>query len=352
MCKPLGNLKEAIIADPNLTRIALCMHSMPDPDSIGSALGLSKVLKNWNPEIKCTYIYEGEISHPQNKTLINLLNIPLTNAKEIEDIEGKFDHFISLDVMPERCLQCCDIDVEYLMAIDHHRAETSSAKFTDIRPVGATSSIIWEYLHKEDIAFNEEDEEDIFIATALVFGIQTDTDDLTSENVTSLDYKAVEGLMKYADRSKIQLIKNYPIPSYQFELEGKLNDEGNIKVTNGIFVGGVGYISITKRDALPTMASLRARMEGVDTAFIFGIIDDHIEVSVRSQGVSIDVNTLCQKIFGKDHAGGKMGAGAAKVPLGFLGVSSTASEDVKEKAWEAIKTIVIDKIFHIMEGNG
>jgi len=352
MCKPLIDLKEAILADTNLSRIALCMHAMPDPDCIGSALGLTKVLKHWNPEVKCTYIYEGEISHPQNKTLLNLLNISLTNAKEIEEIEDKFDHFISLDVMPERCLQSCNIDVEYLMAIDHHRVETSSAKFTDIRPVGATSSLIWEYLNKENIEFNEEDEGDTFIATALVFGIQTDTDDLTSENVTSLDYKAVESLMKYADRSKIQLIKNYPIPSYQFELEGKLNEEGNIKVAKGIFVGGVGYISITKRDALPTMASLRARMEGVDTAFIFGIVGDYIEVSVRSQGVSTDVNTLCQKIFGKDHAGGKMGSGAAKVPLGFLGVSSTAPKDVKEKAWEAIKAIVIDKIFHVMEGNG
>jgi nanoRNase/pAp phosphatase (c-di-AMP/oligoRNAs hydrolase) len=351
MCKPLNDLKEAILSDTKLTRIALCMHACPDPDCIGSALGLAKVLKHWNPDIKCTYIYEGEISHPQNKTLINLLNINLTNANEIEDIQNKFDYFISLDTTPERCLTNCDEEIEYLMAIDHHRAETNSARIIDIRQVGATSSIIWEYLQKEGIVFHEDNDEDTFIATALVFGIKTDTNDLVSENVTALDYKAVEDLMIHADRSKIQLIKNYPIPSYQFELESKLNEEGNIKVTKGIFVGGVGYITATKRDALPTMATLRARMEGVDTAFVFGIVGDHIEVSVRSQGVSIDVNTLCQQIFGKEYAGGKMGSGAAKVPLGFIGVNATADAEVKKKTWEAIKAIVIDKVFHVMEGN-
>ena len=35
-------------------------------------------------------------------------------------------------------------------------------------------------------------------------------------------------------------------------------------------------------------------------------------------GLAVDVNALCQKIFGKQYAGGKMGAAAGKIPMGFL----------------------------------
>ena len=99
------------------------------------------------------------------------------------------------------------------------------------------------------------------------------------------------------------------------------------------------------------MAEERARVEGIDTAFVFGIVNDHLEVSVRSVGLAVDVNALCQKIFGKQYAGGKMGAGAAKVPLGFFNADLNVPEEVKEKVWEAIKAIMIDKIFHIISGN-
>jgi nanoRNase/pAp phosphatase (c-di-AMP/oligoRNAs hydrolase) len=94
----------------------------------------------------------------------------------------------------------------------------------------------------------------------------------------------------------------------------------------------------------------RARVEGIETAFVFAIIGDSIEVSVRSVGLSVDVNALCQKIFGKQVAGGKMGAGAAKIPLGFLALDG-ADETVRQKMWEAVKELLIYKIFHVMQGN-
>jgi nanoRNase/pAp phosphatase (c-di-AMP/oligoRNAs hydrolase) len=354
MCKPLNELKNAITQDDTKHRVALCLHENPDPDSIGAALGMDKLLRAWNPDIKCTKIYSGEISHAQNKTLVNVLNISLTHVNEIEDIHAKFDHFITLDVLPERVLNGYfkdNKDAVCLMSVDHHRVETEMAQIVDIRQVGSTSTIIWDYLREEDVAFEENNDTDATVATALLLGIKTDTSDLVSENVTDVDFEAYKSLMTFVDRRQLPLIINYPIPPYQFELESNLHTAGNVKVSNGCFVGGVGYISLAKRDALPTMAELRARMEGIDTAFVFAIVDDFIEVSVRSCGVSVDVNALCHKIFGKQYSGGKSGAGAAKVPLGFLGVSSNASDDVREKAWEAVKAVMMAKIFHVINAN-
>jgi len=293
-------------------------------------------------------LYSGEISHAQNRTMVNVLSIPLTNKDEIVNITEEFDIFITVDVLPERCL---DKDIPCLMAIDHHRTTTKNAEITDIRAVGATSSIIWDYMQKEDIHFEASNDQDEIVATALLMGIKTDTSDLVSENITDLDFQAYRHLLEHVNRRHLSAIISYPIPPHFFELRSNLDHEENIQSDGGVFVGGVGYISASKRDALPALAEERARAEGIETAFVFGIIGDNIEVSVRSVGLSVDVNALCQKLFGKQYAGGKMGAGAAKVPMGLLAPDSSTPIEVKEKVWQAVKERMIDRIFHVIKGN-
>lgn len=349
MCEPLNKLKEAITTR-SITNVAIVMHPNPDPDCIGAAVGLNKILQAWNPEIKSTYLYSGEISHAQNKTMVNVLNIPMSDMAEMENLEDQFDAFIAVDVMPERAFG--DLATrECLMVIDHHKADTQLAEIKDIRPVGATSSIIDEYMKIDGIEFKENDDSDAIVATALTVGIKTDTSDMMSESTKDLDWKAYQHLMEHVSRRYLQAITHYPIPPYQFELRSKLDREENVRIHGSVFVGGVGLISPTKRDALPTMADERSRSEGIETAFVFAIIGDHIEVSVRSVGLSVDVNSLCQKIFGRQYAGGKMGAGAAKIPLGFLALDPNMSEELKDKMWEAVKELMIDKILHVVSGN-
>jgi len=348
MSNSLLDCKQVIQENLSKTKIAIVLHCNPDPDCISSAMGFEKILKVWNSDIQCTYLYSGEIAHPQNKTLVNVLNINLTNITEIENLKEQYDFFITVDIMPERCLP---EDIECLMSVDHHRVETKRSKFTDIRFVGATASIIWDYLQQENIEFQDNDDEDAIIATALLIGIKTDTANLTTENVAELDWKASQSLMGFVNRRYLSSIENYPIPPYYFELRRQLDKEENFKIDNGVFVGGIGYITQTKRDALSNMADERARVEGIETAFIFAIVDDCIEVSVRSVGLAVDVNALSQKIFGKQYAGGKQGAAAGKVPLGFLSPHAHSSEEVKDKIWEAVKSFMMDKIFHVMSGN-
>jgi len=67
MCEALNQFKDTILSDTKKINCGVLMHENPDPDSIGSALGIEKVLKSWNSEIKTTFVYSGEISHSQNK---------------------------------------------------------------------------------------------------------------------------------------------------------------------------------------------------------------------------------------------------------------------------------------------
>jgi nanoRNase/pAp phosphatase (c-di-AMP/oligoRNAs hydrolase) len=346
MCEQLSKLKEAlsIKEGEDAPSIAIFMHSNPDPDCIGAAKGFEKLVKSWNPDISVKIIYDGEISHPQNKTMLKILNISMTHRNDIgkkpEDLENVADHFIVIDVMPER------VDMgkhQPLFVLDHHPVDTKNAKIKDIRQVGSCCTLIWEYLNIEKVEFDEKSDDDSNIATAMLVGLKTDTMDLISEKVTDLDFQAFKDLLGKANRTKLASIINYPIPSYLFGLRSRLELEGNCMVDNGLYIGGIGYIPPNKRDALPTIAEERARTEGIDTAFIFGVVGDRIEVCIRSNSPSVDVKTLCHQIFGKEHGGGHPRAGAVRIPMGFLSIEN-ADENMQEKMWLSVRDFVMTKI--------
>jgi nanoRNase/pAp phosphatase (c-di-AMP/oligoRNAs hydrolase) len=341
-------LKNYVESNIDKTHVAIGLHYTPDPDAIAAGLGLARIFAHLNPDIKTHILYTGEISHVQNKTMVNVLNIPLIKMDEVEDIKA-FDIYCTVDCTPERSFPKDSPDC--LITIDHHKDDTKKSEIIDIRSVGSTSSIIWEYMSELGIELDEGEDEDSVLATALVLGIRTDTQNLVSENTTDLEYRATQSLMPIVNKQHLTSIEDYPIPSYFFELRSRLDKEENVFSEGSLFIGGIGYISASRRDVIPAMADERKRMEGIETSIVLAIVDDHLEASVRSQSVSVDVNDLCQKIFGKEFGGGKSGAGAARVPLGPFAVSSHATEDIKDKMWEALKASMFDKIKEVCIGN-
>jgi nanoRNase/pAp phosphatase (c-di-AMP/oligoRNAs hydrolase) len=345
MCTKLEEIKSILIENPDQPKsVAIMVHPYPDPDCIGAAKGMEKLLKYWNPSLSVNTIYDGEISHPQNKTLMKVLNISMTHRDEvgrtIADLKKMADYFIVVDCMPERC----DMgDIVPLAVIDHHPVDTKNAQYKDIRQVGSCCTMVWEYLKKENVPFDEKSDDDASVATAMLVGLKTDTMDLISEKTVDLDFSAFKDLLGNANKTKLASIINYPIPSYLFELRARLDKDGNTKAYNGVYIGGIGYISAAKRDALPTIAEERARTEGIDTSFIFGIVGDKIEVCIRSNSPSVDVKNLCHQIFGREHGGGHPRAGAVKIPIPLLSDENT-SDETKDAVWNGVRSLVMEKI--------
>lgn len=343
MSKQYKALRDELLK-PDVNSVGIFIHCNPDPDAIASAWALTRLIKQIATETKYEIFYTGEISHSQNKTLVNTLGITMTNI-DSGDHQITTDLNITVDTIPERSIPD---ELDCFLAIDHHRNTSKRASHSDIREVGASCSIVWDYLQKEKIQLDVNDEFDSNIATALLIGIKTDTSDLISENVRNLDFDAYKNLIGLVNRRSLSSIVNYAIPNYHFKLRSQLDDEGNYKKHNSVFVGGIGYISQSKRDSLPILAEERARLEGIDTSFVFAIVDSNIEVSVRSVGTSVDVNSVCKQIFGADNGGGKYGAGAAKIPMGFFDINGSPDE-VKDAIWNSLKQLVFDKIFKVME---
>ena len=312
--------------------INIVMHSSPDPDAVGSALGMQAILRHYN--FDSTIYYDGEISHPQNKTIVNVLNVVLEKTdKEIEGVN------VCVDCTPHNSMA-----KDAKLIVDHHKSTNfKNVKYKIIHPAyGACSTIVWELIRNLKI---ELPESDMSIATALLLGIRTDTSDLISENITDEDFIAYRELLELSDKEAIQKVMNYPFPKYLYDKRLVLHKDGNSYESNGIFVGGVGYISATQRDSIAILSEEYARMESVQTAVIFAIVDrKYLEVSVRSSNVSLDVNQEMKSLFG-EYGGGSSYKGGARVPLNFYsGIGDKSGEFWKTTCEHMFEKVLKEEI--------
>jgi nanoRNase/pAp phosphatase (c-di-AMP/oligoRNAs hydrolase) len=318
--------------------VGIYMHSTPDPDALGSAFAIQWILKK-KYSIESNIIYEGEISHPQNKTMINCLNI---NLIKINDVNlDDYTHHIIVDATENNAAP-----TEATFVIDHHKSKSDFPN--TIEPVGAASTIVYEICKNLEMKF--EDELDCNVAAALYIGIKIDTNDLLNDNAVDRDHNAFLDLLSFVDKKKLQGIIDYPLPAYFYELECELHKEGNNMIEGSCWVGNVGIIAKAKRDALPILAEKMLKREGIETSVVFGVVGNNVDASVRSTNASLNVDQFCKQVFSKEHSGGKMGAGGSQSPLGICSLEILPNE-IKEKMWGGIKDGLFYKILHFASGN-
>jgi len=271
----------------------------------------------------------------------------LHNIEEYK--EKDFQKRIAVDCTEKNCSCSENIDI----VLDHHR-DISDAPISQIVPVGAVCTLVWELITKLGLKFDEELDQDV--ATAIFVGIRVDTLELISENTTDRDFEAFKNLSHDLNRKKLASIIDYSLPSYFFDLEKELNKVDqednciNQKIDGSCFVGTIGVTTPNRRDAIPMLVDKTVRMEGIETSIIFGIVGDRLVASIRSHNTSLDVNSFSKTVFGKDFSGGKLGSAGASVPLGILSFNDSP-EDVKSIIWEAIKAKLFYKVIHVASGN-
>ena len=327
-------------------RVAIFTHDTPDPDAMGGARALQWILMK-KFKLQSQIFYSGDISHPQNKTMVNILDLHLQPIEEYKHED--FQKRIVVDCTEKNSSYSKDIDI----VLDHHRS-ISSVPISQIIHVGSVCTLVWELVNKLDLNFDDELDQDV--ATALFLGIRVDTLELISENTTDRDFEAFKSLSHNINRKKLASIIDYSLPTYFFELEkelNKLDQEGESvnQITDGsCFVGTIGVTTPNRRDAIPMLADKTVRMEGIETSIVFGIVGDNLVASIRSHNTSLDVNSFAKTIFGKDFSGGKLGSAGANVPLGILSFNDSP-EEVKAIIWEAIKAKLFYKVIHVASGN-
>ena len=285
--------------------VLILTHDYPDPDCLASALGMAHLLKHWS--VKSTVIsFGGFVGRAENRAMIRYLNIPTVPFMLIEMHD--FDRIIVVDVMPGGGNCSLPQQTTVHAVIDHHLAlpRTEDLFFHDVRQdIGATSTIITKYLAAANCPIPQK------LATALFYGIKTDTNDM--ERVASTeDLECYRYLFDRIDNKLLGKIEN---PDRDLEFFRILHRTAESAVS----YNAIGYAHMDKvsaPDYIAEMTDLFHSLEKLEWMICSGVFKKNIFFSIRSKNeneAGHHADRIAKMLGGS--GGGHGRAGAGKIPL-------------------------------------
>jgi nanoRNase/pAp phosphatase (c-di-AMP/oligoRNAs hydrolase) len=283
----------------------IIVQNTPDPDAIAAAAALRE-LANERHEIACSIGHSGGVWRAENLALLKYLGL---NTRSLVDLDlDRFDRLSMVDAQPGAGNVNFDPSVRLDVVIDHHpiRRETRSARFTDVRSrYGATSTILFEYLKQAKIEIPTP------VATAMVYGIRSDTQDLGRES-TRADVDAFLDLYPLANPRALGRIVQATLPrTYFSKLRNALDDA---RIHGDRIVSYLGQLE--SPEMVAEAADLLLRAEGIQWAMTMGIIDDTLHLSLRTTDRERHAGRVARNLGGRSgFGGGHQALAAAQIPL-------------------------------------
>lgn len=320
-------------------KVAIFTHPYPDPDAIGSMMGLRWIFSKFG--MSSDLFYSGSISHPQNRSMVNLLDPELLTTESFKSLRD-YDLFVAVDCVPENA----GLPVEPLrfdIVIDHHKETPKNFEGLYINlKAGSACATVHEIAEHLGLELGENDSK---VATAMMIGITTDTEFLMSDDCSDHEFNAWKRLFPFRDPLLLKQIINFERP--KFWTDSKAEAVSNAVVEDSVGVVGMGMIPSKHRDMIADMADEMVTWEDVNTAVVFAVVDgSRIEGSVRTKASSVSVPSLCQDLAGKyGKGGGKLGKGAYRYDLAGASVDEDEDDDIKKKAWELFEKKETGRVF-------
>ena len=316
-------------------RHVVAMQDFPDPDAISSAMAYAEMARVFG--IDADIVYEGQISHPENLALVNLLEIRLIRYEKGLDLE-RYAAAVFVDNQGSTThltARLKSAGVPTLAVVDHHDPQdVLDPIFSDVRPLGAAATIFAEYLQSGAVLkLDAGNEHHVRLATALMHGLHSETDGFVRARPP--EYQAAAYLSRFMDPDLLERVVcvQKSVGTLRV-IEEALH---NRVVAAGYSITGVGYLRWSDRDAIPQAADFLLTEENVHTTIVYGLLDaqDGREVitgSLRTNKTTLRVDrflkdALGEDLMGRPYGGGRSRAGGFEIDVGFL----TGDEDDGEQ---------------------
>ena len=306
-------------------RLLILTHDNPDPDGLASAYALLKLVESFDgTEVQAKF--GGFVGRAENRTMIEELNLPFPLNGEV-DFEG-VDLIALVDTQPGTGNNSLPDGVDATIVVDHHslRPDTGRAKYVDVRPeCGSTCTILTEYLQAAGVPLEG------VVATALFYGIQSETQDLGRE-AQEADIEASLALYPGADRQLISRIR-YPDLSraYFVSLHKSLE---RARTRGPVIICNMGALDYP--DLVAELADFYLRLKGAVWSFCIGQFAGNLLISVRTSLPDAFAGQLLRRVVGSDGtAGGHGMIAGARIPLADL-----SAEDARLKGEELANRFV------------
>lgn len=308
-------------------KVLIVCHDNPDPDALASALAIKHLCESIGHEP--TIVHGGMIEHQQNRAMVKLLEMDVRRIIldwEIEDILTDSDLVICVDfshpgannILPATCVPH--------IVIDHHTSDTRPAgDVILVRPeFAATSSLVASILMNSGIEINRN------VATALAFGIRTDTLGFT-RSFNAVDLRALSWLGAWIDWELMRSFESPPRSQEVLSIFKQALTDATLE--NGLMLAPV--TQMTDRDALSQVADFLLPTEDVDIVITYGVRISKVILSARSTNDSIHIGRILSNTFEKGRAGGHKSLAGGQIPFEEIGCEN--GNDAIEKMSSILK---------------
>lgn len=301
-----GRLKKILNAFQGRTSALIQVHNNPDPDAIGSAVGLRDLFKKFL-NVESRIVFGGIVGRAENRAMLRLLEIRIVPSDKVDYSEP--DLLVLVDTQPGLGHDSIPDSRKPDIVIDHHppRSESDGIEYWDVgRPYGATSTIVAELYLDNKVPMTEQ------VATALLYGIKSDTHDL-SEDANKQDREAYVKLLDQADTSILAQIENAPVPPPYFAVFKRAIE--NAIVYDFACVSHLGKID--NPDMVAEVADFLMRCENLRWTMVTAIYGHTLHLSLRSVDKNAHAGSVARKAVGvMGFAGGHGRMAGGQIPLG------------------------------------
>jgi nanoRNase/pAp phosphatase (c-di-AMP/oligoRNAs hydrolase) len=295
--------------------ILICIKGSPDPDAIAASFLLKIMCELF--QTAATIDSPVPPSLPENMKIIKELQIPV-QFKPVGDLVKSYDSYAVLD-HPSVEIEMLTGMIPCAIHIDHHQ-ETEMKIPVDSKIIipqsGSTSSIMVLLLQVLQSRLKFRFKRYPQVATALYFGIRTDTDRFS--HATKLDKKAMELIKPGLDENVVRKIDAMPVqPEFLKFLNLAIKNQ---VVENEWLISGLGFLAEKNRDMIAIIADFLVNSEDVSKVLVFAIIEKKkgltLDASLRTREKRFDLNAFIKKIT--RHGGARAYKGAYQVDLDYF----------------------------------
>lgn len=248
--------------------VVIQAHDNPDADALASGYAIYLYLKERNIPVR--FVYGGKF--PLQKANLVLMketyDIPIEYVKEI----GEPDLLLTVDCQYGEG-NVFPFTAKNVAVIDHHRVSRVLPALNEVRSnLGSCSTLVWDLLIKEGIDVNE----DSLLATALYYGLLTDTN-----NFAEVSHPLDRDMRDYLRirRSDIALFKNSNLSLEELKIAGEALENASY---NEQYHYGLVEAKPCDPNILGIISDMFLEVEGVNSCLVYSILKFGVKISVRS----------------------------------------------------------------------
>lgn len=249
--------------------IVIQAHDNPDADAIASGYGVYKFLLSEGKSPRLIYSGKRQITKSNLVLMVRNLEIPIEYVTELYDVP---DLLITVDCQYGES-NVTKFEAKNIAIIDHHQVLQTLPMLSEVRSnVGSCAAVVHHMLEKEGFDVNEDEK----LATALYYGLMTDTNNFT-ELHHPLD-KDLRDDIKF-NHMDITRFKNSNLSIDELGIAGRALLSA---FYNEEYKFGLVEAEPCDPNILGVISDMLLEVDRVDTCLVYSILPSGVKISVRS----------------------------------------------------------------------